>query len=780
MADRIAELIFSFAHADATGRERAAAELVRAGAEAVPRLIAALDHPDDAVRGHAALTLGYTKAEEAGPALAKLVDDAATSDRLRGLAMRALAEVANPEAAPVLFPVAAKRRTDRDLFVRALACTVLGKLADARGKPLLEASLRDGESWVREAAHRALSELRAAVPAQPTPAQPTVPAAAVPGSQVVRVEAPAPRLDPVQQAISALRGPDQAGRDQAMHDLCQLGARAVPALLRVMYDPHVILAASAVQALGRIGDRRALPNLVDLLRGPSTGDTLRAVVLHAIAALLDGGGGTPELGEIPIELGPVVLEQTRHLDRFVRAAALHALARVAAEGMPHRAQLGTQVRQVIAASLDDPDGWVREAAAGSAARYLSSDDTTILPRLIDALSTTLEPRIQARLLRAISRVATRGGPAERTAIGPALHFLSSGDSTVRVEALEVLGRFLGPQADPRLCDDITRCLSDPDPATRRLALSLCAERLPIGYSAALGPIVAQVDRMAPEATRLVALALGRIGDEAAVDALLELAVDADHFTAQSARQALSRLPREAPVQVTQDDNGEYHKVLAYRCRCGGLLEFATADGREELRCPSCGTAHLISPAGQAMPVSEAPLGVCLCQSCRRPQLLIQGAGDAAGFLVCSRTAIRHVRPYDRPQEIRRLDQLPLGACRCCQEVQPLEREASADASGAAERVVCHRTRRLHLLVDGAWLPAGSAATTDVAAINRALIGGSMAVATSGLPVDDETAPPAGGAPGAGVAAPGDASGASPAGPGLPPGRGFGPRQDPHR
>jgi HEAT repeat protein len=326
--------------------------------------------------------------------------------------MRALAEVASPAEAPILFPVAAKRRTDRDLFVRALACTVLGKLADARGKPLLEASLRDAEAWVREAAHRALSELRAAVPAQPTQGSSNaVPTAAVPASQVVRVEPQAPRLDPVQQAIAALRGPDQSARDQAMHDLCQLGSRAVPALLRVLHDPHVILAASAVQALGRIGDRRALPDLVDLLRSPSTGDTLRAVVLHAIAALLDSAVSVPELGEIPIELGPVVLEQTRHLDRFVRAAALHALARVAAEGMPHRASLGSQVRQVIASSLDDSDAWVREAAAGSGARYLSGDDTTILPRLIDALSTTLEPRIQARLLRAISRVATRGGHA---------------------------------------------------------------------------------------------------------------------------------------------------------------------------------------------------------------------------------------------------------------------------------------------------------------------------------------------------------------------------------
>jgi hypothetical protein len=354
---------------------------------------------------------------------------------------------------------------------------------------------------------------------------------------------------------------------------------------------------------------------------------------------------------------------------------------------------------------------------------------------------------------------------------------------VRVEALEVLGRFLGAQADPRLCDEITRCLSDPDPATRRLALSLCAERLPVGYSAALGPVLAQVDRQAPEATRLVALALGRIGDEAAVDALLELTNDADHFTAQSARQALSRLPREAPVQVSQDEEGEYHKVLAYRCRCGGLLEFvATPEGREELRCPSCGTPYLVSPAGQPMPVSEAPLGTCLCQSCRRPQLLVQGSGDAAGFLVCSRTAIRHVRPYDRPQEIRRLDQLPLGACRCCQEAQALEREATVEpgaagaVGGTTERVVCHRTRRLHLMVDGAWLPAGSAATTDVAAINRALIAGSMAITTSGLPVDDEAATPAEGQP-AGGAAPGTPG---PAGPGLPPGRGFGTRQDPHR
>jgi hypothetical protein len=125
-----------------------------------------------------------------------------------------------------------------------------------------------------------------------------------------------------------------------------------------------------------------------------------------------------------------------------------------------------------------------------------------------------------------------------------------------------------------------------------------------------------------------------------------------------------------------------------------------------------------------------------------------------------------VRPYDRPREVLRVDQLPLGACRCCPEAQPLEREAS---SGGGEQVVCHRTRRAHVLVDGAWLPAGGGASADVAAINRALIAGSMALTTSGLPIDEEGTPGGGGAGGQGAGPP--AGGPA----GLGPGRGFGPR-----
>ncbi len=125
-----------------------------------------------------------------------------------------------------------------------------------------------------------------------------------------------PEADFVDKLIAALRHPEPTRAGLAVHILGEMlrEPRAIEPLIglvRARPDAHVL--KLAVQALGHLGDARAVPALVDLLEDPT------AVVVARVAAV-------DALHQIDGEVANRALQQALHSERpSIRDAARRAL-----------------------------------------------------------------------------------------------------------------------------------------------------------------------------------------------------------------------------------------------------------------------------------------------------------------------------------------------------------------------------------------------------------------------------------------------------------------------
>ncbi len=87
--------------------------------------------------------------------------------------------------------------------------------------------------------------------------------------------------------VRALQGPRLTPDDRRkiVYNMGRLDTAAVPALIAVLDSPDAALVANAADALGRIGDRRAVPQLTFLAAEPNMNSPARGPARHAIEAL---------------------------------------------------------------------------------------------------------------------------------------------------------------------------------------------------------------------------------------------------------------------------------------------------------------------------------------------------------------------------------------------------------------------------------------------------------------------------------------------------------------
>lgn len=215
------------------------------------RLIKALDDPDPAAREAAAWGLGARAAVEAVEPLIERLSD--TDPAVRGVAARALGRVGDPRAVDPLVVTL----DDPDRNVRELALLGLAEIDDERRVESIVGALRDPDKGVRSVAVSILNDIGG------------------------------PR------AIEALTGtatsdPDPHTRDMAMGGLARLegGRVAVPDLIGLLDDANAEIRNAAVQALGEMGDSRAIPSLVARV-GSEPDDEIRKDVVEALAEFTD-------------------------------------------------------------------------------------------------------------------------------------------------------------------------------------------------------------------------------------------------------------------------------------------------------------------------------------------------------------------------------------------------------------------------------------------------------------------------------------------------------------
>ena len=138
--------------ADATKRERAAQDLIRMGADAVPSLIEALQTKDENLLALYQQLLA--RIPSASSALIKILNEAHPILRRRVADIFALSK--DRAAIPSLLDAL----QGEYYTVRSRAALALGKIADRKAMPLLLVALKDKEDEVRSAACLALGLFR--------------------------------------------------------------------------------------------------------------------------------------------------------------------------------------------------------------------------------------------------------------------------------------------------------------------------------------------------------------------------------------------------------------------------------------------------------------------------------------------------------------------------------------------------------------------------------------------------------------------------------------------
>jgi HEAT repeat protein len=558
--DVVEPLLDLLDHEDPDLRLQAALALGERGdARAVPALIKAAATGDENLRFHAIEALGKLRALAA---VDILVETASSGNFFLAFpALEALAEVGDPGVAPRLAPLMA------DELLRGAVATTLGRIGDedvvvpltrllnaatAPSEVVADALARVYDRYeerYRNGEHIA-GLVRRSITATGT--QNLLDAVSGAAEDHLRsvakvlgwLEGPA-----VDRALTRLLG-QPAVRSKVVEYLVRHGEGVVDLLLEQLGSEDLEVRQAAVVGLGRIGDRRATPALVEAL---SSDPELTLVIAGALARI-----GDPRAFE-------ALLSLVGHPDAAFRQAAIAALNSIGHPEMAGRVSvllrdLRSNVRESavrIAGYFGYPecaDDLVRccydphQAVRRAAIEHLPFlDDARAVPILIASLHNP-DPLMRNAAAQALAHVD------DERAVDPLLAAIADTDSWVRYFA----ARALGDQRRQRAVEALTR-LAVEDPAGHvRLAATM---------------------------------ALGSIGSPQAVPVLAEIAGSGDSERANAAVRALGHIPHAeawSPLEaVLRSEDQEMRAAAALAiARLGGskaveLLEWTAAADRSE-------------------------------------------------------------------------------------------------------------------------------------------------------------------------------------------------------
>lgn len=531
---------------DRAARDAAEGALLTAGAAAVPHLIDAVSRtgsPSPVAR--ASLLLGALRAREALPALYARIEARDLTAEQRPFVARALAELLDgadafdDRARAAVEALAA----DPERTTRAFAAQAFGVLSDLRSKARVQALAHDHDPWVRDQAQAVLAKLAE------TEALAAGDAGAVDfAALVAQANADGGALKPWLDDLGDAR---RAVRDAAAVALVGAGKGAVPFLIDKLNQPQPRARIGAALALGRLqATDAAVPLLIAATAPAATNDEreLRAVALRALANCLTG---------MEDGLAGSILPLARDEDRFVRAAALLCLGRLA-----DRAGM----RAVVRAILED-DPFVVESAAVALAEGAREDDLELVRPLLAALERrSPRPAVQEAILIALSRVTITPPPLRvraRHRVRPEVNGATAATRKAAIALLE--GLFADDDPPPvLLVDDVLARLADDHPEVRVVAASFARAHLPAGMSGAVARLMAAFRRGEQTVALLCLEALRRHDTPEALASLEAARAFGEPYAARSAEllQGFSPstttwawVPRPAP-EPTQPPRAE--------------------------------------------------------------------------------------------------------------------------------------------------------------------------------------------------------------------------------
>ncbi len=387
--------------------------------------------------------------------------------------------------------------------------------------------------------------------------------------------------------LARLKDPDAVAVRSIAHGLALLGdRRAIPGLRDLLKDTRY--SSSAAEALGTLGAREAIPDLIRLAENPESDALIEA------AAALAKLNATESVRALVPHLGSK--------DDDVRAQALASLGLLGARGSA----------PAVRVRLKDKAEEVRTAAALALGRLKDADS---LPALVEALSDESED-VQAEAYRAIEAIgpsavspslikllrdAGKPLPSRRSAAlllrgesaGPELRavaavkeepvelrascvfalgaagdggavepFLADPAEEVRNSAAMALGRTRRREALPALCARLGDPKEDYD-VRNSAARALGA----LGDPQAVKPLLKALKSEGYEVES--ALALGRLGAKEAAPELLALLVSEERDKVVASTHALALLDRDGAIAKLKPRLGS--SVRAERVRAAEAL-----------------------------------------------------------------------------------------------------------------------------------------------------------------------------------------------------------------
>lgn len=505
-----------------SARDAAEGTLLQARDAAVPHLIDAMLLDD--VIARPALLLMALRARAALPALYTIVERGKASADDLAFVARALAELLEGQDA---FDDRARAALEKlaassDRSTRAFAAQAYGSLGDLRSKARVQSLARDSDAWVREKASAVLSKL-AETEAIANESNAPIDFAAL----VDRSNTEGGALKPFLDDLGDARRPVRAA---AVAELVRVGKSAVPFLLDKLNQPNARARISAAIALGQLQNTEAAGPLLVAATAPSSTSEeqeLRAVALRSLASCLTG----QEEG-----LAASILPLARDNDRFVRAAALLCLGRLADRQGLHA---------IVSAILEDDPFVVESAAVALSEGVRESDIEVVLPLLsaLDRRAGTASKvpapvksgagaAVKEAILLALSRVAI-DAPALKVRVRHRVRREivtgTPSTSSSRKAAIALLEKMYdSDNADPPpvpLVDDVLARLHDDHPEVRVVAASFVRAHLEPGMTGAVAAL-SQALRRGESTVSLLALEALRRHDTSDARAALEQAAAA--------------------------------------------------------------------------------------------------------------------------------------------------------------------------------------------------------------------------------------------------------------
>lgn len=346
--------------ADVTRRERAARELIRTGADAVPALLEALQTRDQNLLPLYQQILARIPA--ATPALVKTLSSA--HPLIRGRVADVFFINQDRRAVPGLL----EALQGEFYTVRARAALALGKIGDARAIQPLLAALKDQEDEVRKAACLALGFFK----------EPST------FDDITNVLLDDPKIEVRQAAAKALGNTGHPA--------------ALPYLMEALHDSYwwyerEYAAGDLLAAIEKMGTAAVDP-LVESLRD-------KEGTVRKFAATLLGRLGDPRAIE-PLGMALYDLH--------------HEVGRVSAESL---ARFGSPALEILVQALSHPEMWIRIHAIGALSKIKDQRVTPILlemlndperdvkKRVIQSLGELKDPRSSPALQEIVSNRADR-------------------------------------------------------------------------------------------------------------------------------------------------------------------------------------------------------------------------------------------------------------------------------------------------------------------------------------------------------------------------------------